>query len=318
MSLLITGCGLVGSQVARLAIDYQNDSTQEMPVILLDINPRLDALAEVLDTKKVTVIQGDVLNVHDLYQVIRSFDVSRIIHTAANPLLTLGAKKSPYRAIQLNIMGTANVLEASRVYDIERVVLASSNVISINSAKGPFGYPLPTTIYSSAKLACEHLGLNYFTEYGIDFAATRFSAAFGPWKYGGGGGPTQRFREMLQNALNGSIAILPSARMEYVYSKDAALGALLAMRARKSSLKSRVYNISMGRIYSADELKSIIEDIIPTAKIEIVIGTMNTHDAAEEQLADLTTAKNELGFVPKYDMRDAIKDYVNSLNGNTV
>ena len=315
MSLLIIGSGLVGSQIARLATEDEDVDAREEPIILFDVSPRIEALGEILDTKKVTVVQGDVLVVHYLYRVIKSFDVSRIIHTAANPLLTVGAQKAPYQAIQLNIMGTANVLEAARLYDVERVVFASSNVISLYAARGPFGFPIPTTIYSSTKLACEHLGLNYFTSYGIDFAAIRFSAVFGPWRYGGGGAPTQKFKVILLNALNKSTSFFPFSPMQYVYSKDAALGAMLAVQAKKSALKARVYNISMEKIYSAEEIKRIVEAIVPEAKIELE-KEVSAPDLVEGHLVDLTSAKAELGFAPRYNMHEAITDYVNWLRTN--
>jgi nucleoside-diphosphate-sugar epimerase len=53
---------------------------------------------------------------------LRSHQITKIVHTAANPMLTVGAQKEPYSAINLNIMGTVNVLDAARVTGIERVV----------------------------------------------------------------------------------------------------------------------------------------------------------------------------------------------------
>ena len=51
-------------------------------------------------------------------------------HTAANPLLTVGAQREPYAAINLNIMGTVNVLEAARITGLKRVVVSSSSVLN--------------------------------------------------------------------------------------------------------------------------------------------------------------------------------------------
>jgi nucleoside-diphosphate-sugar epimerase len=307
MSLLIVGSGLVGSQIARLEVE-QNKGRGEKPIIF-DVSPRIDALRDIFDTDQATIVQGDVLNVHDLYRTIKTHGVSRIIHTAANPLLTVGAQKMPYQAIQLNIMGTANVLEAARLFNIERVVFTSSNVIVHYTIEGPFGLPMPSTIYSATKLACEHLGLNYHRSYGLDFAAVRFSAVVGPWRYGGGGGPTQRFKEMLERALKKEPASFPASRQEYVYSKDAAMGCFLAAHAEKSSLKKRVYNISMGRVYGGDEIKSIVEKEIPGSSVELSKDTATGINVDRMEAADLSASKAEIGFVPKYDMAGAVKDY---------
>lgn len=314
MSLLIIGSGLVGSQIARLEIEQKKD--QGGKPIIFDVAPRVDALKDIFDADQATIIQGDVLSVHDLYRAIKSYGVTRVIHTAANPLLTVGAQKMPYQAIQLNIMGTANVLEAARLFNLDRVVFTSSNVIVHYSIEGPFGAQMPSTIYSSTKLACEHLGLNYCRSYGLDFVAVRFSAVLGPWRYGGGGGPTQRFKEMLEHSLKMEPASFPVSRQEYVYSKDAAEGCFLAAHADKASLKKRVYNISMGRVYGGDEIKSIVEATIPGSKVELSKETATGIHVDRMEPSDLTASKQEIGFVPKFDMAAAIQDYAGWLKGH--
>jgi nucleoside-diphosphate-sugar epimerase len=314
MSLLIIGSGLVGSQIARLEIEQKKDHG-EKPIIF-DVAPRIDALRDIFEPDQATIIQGDVLNAHDLYRAIKSNGVTRVIHTAANPLLTVGAQKMPYQAIQLNIMGTANVLEAARLFNLERVVFTSSNVIAHYTIEGPFGLPMPSTIYSATKLACEHLGLNYHRSYGLDFVAVRFSAVVGPWRYGGGGGPTQRFKEMLERSLKKEVASFPSSRQEYVYSKDAASGCFLAAHADKSSIKKRVYNISMGRVYGGEEIKSIVEKEIPGSKVELSKETATGISVDRMEPADLSASKEEIGFVPKFDMAGSVKDYVGWLKGH--
>ncbi len=235
MTLLIVGSGLVGSQIARLEVEQKKDQG-EKPIIF-DVSPRIDALKDIFDADQSTIVQGDVLNVHDLYRTIKTYGVTRVIHTAANPLLTVGAQKMPYQAIQLNIMGTANVLEAARLFNLERVVFTSSNVIVHYTIEGPFGVPMPSTIYSATKLACEHLGLNYYRSYGLDFVAVRFSAVVGPWRYGGGGGPTQRFKEMRERALKKSLRRFPQAGRNTFTQKTQRLDVFLQLTQRRARSK---------------------------------------------------------------------------------
>ena len=123
MAILITGAGLVGSQIARLELERG-----ERPV-LMDVVPQPAALAEIVDVNKVGLVKGDVLNPLDLAKVIKEEEITRVIHTAANPMLTVGAQQSPYTAIRLNIVGTVNVLEAARIFELERVVFCSSFVL---------------------------------------------------------------------------------------------------------------------------------------------------------------------------------------------
>src|SRR5262249_56868580 len=127
------------------------------------------AIGQIVDLAKVTLIAGDVLRPLSIIDALRTHGITKIVHTAANPLLTVGAQKEPYAAINLNIMGTVNVLEAARVTGLNRVVVSSSSVLNHylegGADDGDFGreeaFPRPTTFYAATKQAVESLGLNY-------------------------------------------------------------------------------------------------------------------------------------------------------------
>ena len=124
MTTLVIGAGLIGSQVARILVERG-----EKPV-LMDVAAQREAIGEIVDLAKVTLIAGDVLRPLSIVDALRTHDITRIAHTAANPLLTLGAQSEPYAAINLNIMGTVNVLEAARITGLKRVVVSSSSVLN--------------------------------------------------------------------------------------------------------------------------------------------------------------------------------------------
>ena len=90
MAILIIGSGLVGSQIARILVEEG-----ERPVIL-ELAPQPEAVADIVDPKRIEIVQGDILNPLDIVRVIREAKITRIVHTAANPLLTLGAQRNPY------------------------------------------------------------------------------------------------------------------------------------------------------------------------------------------------------------------------------
>ena len=160
MTTLVIGSGLIGSQIARILVEQG-----EKPV-LMDTAAQPQAIGQIVDLAKVTMVAGDVLRPLSIVDVLRTHGITRIAHTAANPLLTLGAQKEPYAAINLNIMGTVNVLEAARITGLKRVVVSSSSVLNHyldgGEDKGDFGreeaFPRPTTFYSATKQAVESLG----------------------------------------------------------------------------------------------------------------------------------------------------------------
>ncbi len=309
MTTLVIGSGLIGSQVARILVERG-----EKPV-LMDSAAQPQAIGQIVDPAKVTLIAGDVLRPLSIVDALRAHGITRIAHTAANPLLTLGAQRDPYAAINLNIMGTVNVLEAARVTGLKRVVVSSSSVLNSYLEGGEddsdFGreeaFPRPTTFYSATKQAVESLGLNYAKWCGIEFAGLRYGAAFGPWSGAGGGGPSNIVREAMRNALAGREASVPPGAMEWVYSKDAARGTVMALDAKE--LGSGVFNITMGALTTPSEFASAIADAVPGAKV-----TFDAPASAKIALtnrnssADLRRAKHSLGYEPQFRLQEAVQD----------
>jgi len=309
MAVLIIGAGLVGSQIARILVE-----SGERPV-LMDRAPQPGALGEIFDLSRATLIEGDVLQQLSLVQAIRDHDITEIIHMAGNAMFTVGAQRDPYAAIQLNIMGTANVLEAARVMGVRRVVVASSNVLNHHLEGGQGegdlsreeAFPRPITIYSACKQAMESLGLNYARWFGVDFAAVRYGAVAGPWGGAGGGGPSNVFRSMLLAAHKGEEAVVPAHNLEWVYSKDAARGTVLALKA--GALKRRVFNLTMGRLNGPDEISAALRSVFPGVRLRIDAPFDGTPALREHKFAsNLGSAKDMLGFVPAYQMNHAVRD----------
>lgn len=317
MTVLIIGAGLVGSQIARILVEGG-----EKPV-LMDPSAQPQALGQIVDLDRVTLVAGDVLRPFALTRIIREHGITQIVHMAANPLLTLGAQRDPFSAIELNIMGTVNVLEAARIHGVKRVVVASSNVLNFFLSGGEGkgdptreeAYPRPTTFYASTKQAMENLGLNYATWAGVDFAAMRFGAVLGPWGGHGGGGPSNSVRDALEKVLQGKEASVPASGHEWVYSKDAAMGTVLALRA--AALGSRVFNITMGYACMPEDLADAIRAAVPGAKVRI--ETPQASAVALPQMlagSDPRLAKEVLGFTPKFPMREAVAELAEWIRKN--
>jgi nucleoside-diphosphate-sugar epimerase len=321
MTILIIGVGLVGSQIARVLVERG-----ERPV-LMDLEPQTEALAEIVDLARLTVVRGDVLRPLSLSQAIIEHGVTAIVHTAANPMLTLGAQRDPFAAIRLNVMGTVNVLEAARVHKLGRVVVASSNVLNHYLAGGigddpaaPLAeeaFPRPTTFYATTKQAVENLGLNYARWCGVDFAAVRYGAVAGPWSGRGGGGPSNVFREAVVNAVEGREAVVPAGTMEWVYAKDAASGTVGALEA--ADLESRIFNVTMGRLTTPAEFAAAITAAVPGARVRIETpADANVSLQNMQRHSDLRLARSALGYVPRYDMAEAVRDMVAWYRGRKI
>ncbi len=281
----------------------------------MDSAAQPQAIGQIVDPAKVTLITGDVLRPLSIVDALRTHGITKIAHTAANPLLTLGGQKEPYSAINLNVMGTVNVLEAARVTGLKRVVVSSSSVLNHylegGEDDGDFGkeegFPRPTTFYSATKQAVESLGLNYAKWCGIEFAGLRYGAVFGPWSGAGGGGPSNIVREAMRNALAGKEATIPPGAMEWVYSKDAARGTVMALDAK--DLGSRVFNVTMGSLTTPSEMAWAIVAVVPGAKVKFdAPAGSGIALSNRDSRADLGRAKRYLGYEPQFKLQEAVKD----------
>jgi nucleoside-diphosphate-sugar epimerase len=317
MTTLIIGAGLVGSQIARILVEKG-----ERPV-LMDRAPQPRALGRIVDLAKVTLVEGDVLKPLGLAAVLREHGVTEAVHMAANPMLTIGAQKDPVGAIELNIMGTTNVLEAARVFKLKRLVVASSNVLSHHITGGEGGgdamdeeaFPRPLSIYASCKQAVESLGLNYARWFGVDFAAVRYGAVAGPWSGAGGGGPSNVFLTLVRHAMQGQEGVVPAAALEWVYSKDAAAGTVLALEA--GSLKDRVFNLTMGTLTSPDDLVAAVKAVFPQARLRIAKPADGTPALSPmTRAASLVRSKDVLGYAPRFTMAAAVRDLAEYLRND--
>lgn len=309
MSTLVIGAGLIGAQVGRILIERG-----ERPV-LLDRAAQPQALGEILDPGQAILAEGDILRPLTLVDAIRRHGVTRIVHTAANPMLTLGAQTDPASAIELNIMGTVNVFETARACGVKRVVVSSSNVLNhfvdggdgSNDPMRETAWPRPTTFYASTKQAIESLGLNYARWCGIEFAAMRYGAVFGPWSGAGGGGPSNIMREAVRNALAGQEAAMPSGAMEWVYSKDAAMATVLALEA--ADLGPGVFNTTMGSLSSPEDMAAALKEAVPGARVRVETPSAAAVSMPDMQaVSDLSTAKRYLGFEPRYGLVEGLCD----------
>ncbi|MGE3708867.1 MAG: NAD-dependent epimerase/dehydratase family protein, partial [Hyphomicrobiaceae bacterium] len=230
-------------------------------------------------------------------------------------LLTLGAQREPYAAINLNIMGTVNVLETARVQGIKRVIVSSSSVLNNFLSGGEDNtdmmkeeaFPRPITFYAATKQAVESLGINYARHCGIEFAGLRYGAVFGPWSGAGGGGPSNMVRDAMRQALAGGEVKLPAAAQEWVYSKDAARGTVMALRAKE--LGTRIFIVTMGGLATPEDMAAASIAAVPGAKVRLekpaanVLATSNAR-----RNASLFRSRSVLGYEPQFKLGAAMQD----------
>ncbi|AAB89234.1 NAD-dependent epimerase/dehydratase family protein [Archaeoglobus fulgidus] len=276
MAVLITGgAGFLGRFVAK-----HFDS----PVIL-DLKEGKGGIFEF----------GSVTAWSDIAEVFRKHEIEGVIHAAAE--LSVKAEKSHVDAFRANVEGALNILEACRVFDVEKVVFTSSH-----SVYGPRSYPFtefsyrdPTTFYGATKACSEILGTYYSYTYGIDFRAVRFPILVGPFRRGMGA--SVAFSSLIDDAFfNGtSVITLPEeTKLPVLYVKDAA------------ELVFRLYSIDRVSkpIFNVGGVVLSIKDIVEAVKKFIPFKPQFRIDDESRRIAQQWTLMTEMvekaGIIDKY------------------
>jgi UDP-glucose 4-epimerase len=315
MKVLITGgMGVIGAETSRKFV-----REGQRPVVYS--RHRDDRLVgDILE--KIDFEAGDVLDLARLLDVIKRHQITHIVHAAG--FVGAVSAANPALSIQVNVMGTVNVLEAARLFDLRRVVYTSAKGI-YGPFIGEYGHPNykptpedapknPQRIYDSAKQMAEQTTLYYAANHGVDVAVLRFSTTYGPGKTARHGkmGVTS---QIVENPFNGMPFHHPyggEAKDDFIYNKDSALGIYLATVAEK--VPSRVYNIGSGLGLTLHDFAAVLRKKIPGADIEIGPGVnFLGMPYPPHGIYDITRARNELGFSPEYDLDRGIADYLYSL-----
>jgi UDP-glucose 4-epimerase len=114
-----------------------------------------------------TMVTGNILDADTTTDALKDCDV--VYHLAAVADID-EALNTPREAVEVNIMGTLNLLEAARTQRLKRFVFASS--IYVFSNQGSF--------YRTTKQACENLIHDYFDRFSLEYTVLRFGSLYGP------------------------------------------------------------------------------------------------------------------------------------------
>jgi nucleoside-diphosphate-sugar epimerase len=308
--ILITGgSGLVGAYAVGMLLDRG-----ERPVVFdVAVNERLLGAVGV-DTNKVTLIRGDMMDLPALISALRDNDCDRVIHLAA--FLGEEVQRRPYSGVRLNFMGTVNVFEAARLEKVARVIFPSSGTVYLGSLgegleKIDEKIPMnPPSVYAATKASCEFMGRAYAKRYGFEFICLRYTGGlYGPSPAALKATREIAIQQMIRAAVKGEAAKIswPYGPAEILYGKDAAKGTVLAVL--KDSFKEALFHIGNGKMLSGEDIVNAVRKAYPGSDITLVKSD-NPMPYPESRLAsDFSRAKQELGYEPDYTIEKAVQDY---------
>jgi nucleoside-diphosphate-sugar epimerase len=259
MTYLVTGvAGFIGSYVVDQLV---RDGHQ---VVALDRSPA-EHVPDAL-----TYVQGDVTDFSLVAELVRAHRVDRIIHLAAELHDRSAAQRG--QCIQSNIVGTYNVLEVARLFEVPRTVLASSAAL-FNPADSDPEVALAEDariragdVYEASKVFGETMAEHYRRALGVVNTSIRIGLAYGAACEIGVA--RRLIDELVTKPLAGEpgrAAYRAESMMNLVYIHDAADAFVRASQGPEPT--SPVYHVR-GDYRSVGDLVEVARTLIPGASIE--------------------------------------------------
>lgn len=300
MKVLVTGgAGFIGSNIAHSLVEQGEDT------IVLDSLITGDE-RNVADIKKgITFINGDIRDTKTAQSAVKGVDF--VLHQAALNSVPRSIKM-PRETLDINVMGTLNLLIAARDEGVKRFVFASSSSVYGNTPTLPKmeDMPLnPMAPYPTSKLACELLVRQFSELYGLDTLSLRYFNVFGP-RQNRKSEYAAVIPKFITTMLEGKKPTIYGDGMhtrDFTYVQNVVEANLLATKAKKCG--GAAINIATGRQITLNRLVEIINECLGT-KIEPLYAAPRQGDVVHA-LADVSKAKALIGYEPKYTVEDGLK-----------
>ncbi|NJL07124.1 MAG: NAD-dependent epimerase/dehydratase family protein [Methylacidiphilales bacterium] len=189
-----------------------------------------------------------------------------VFHLAAISALPV-CQSRPAFAIQSNVTGTANVLEAARRAGVRRVVFASTSAVYETNKHFPCredDVTAPRLVYAMSKQQAELLCHGYRDVYGMEIVITRYYNVYGPQQDIHRKSPPF-VGYVIRELLSGRVPVLHSdgaQRRDYVYVED--VNALNIACMLNPAAAGNTFNVASGRSYSVIEIYDAISKVLGT------------------------------------------------------
>ena len=257
------------------------------------------------------LIEADIRDQDAMSRAFAEARPEMVVHLAA----LAGVRPSlerPAAYMDVNVRGTACQLEAARGATVRRFLLGSSSSVYGAHAQAPFRETAridsPESPYAASKVASEVLARTFHNLYGIEVAALRFFTVYGPRQR-----PDLAIHKFSRRMLAGQP--LPfygdgSTRRDYTWVDDIVSGVLAACDV---PLRYDVLNLGGAHTTSLAELVALLEEALG------VRAVLDRQPAQPGDVpltsADVTHAKEVLGYAPRTPIRAGLKRFAEWIRG---
>lgn len=320
MKILVTGAaGFIGSNLCESLVEKKHQ------VIGIDnfITGRIENLSNIINSKNFKFIEGDITDYNTCLEITK--DVNIVIHQAALGSVPRSIK-TPLDTNQNNVNGFLNMIESSRLNNIDKFIYASSSSVygdseSLPKIESVIGKPLSP--YAVTKSINELYAGVYFKTYGLKTIGLRYFNVFGKHQDPNGqyAAVIPKFIKLFLEGNSPTINGDGSYSRDFTYIKNVIKMNLLALETNDERVFGGVFNTATGERYTIKEMTEFIKSELSYHKKSIkeipISYSSNRIGDIPHSHANIDKAKNLLNYHPDFSFKQGIIDclewYINNL-----
>ena len=297
LKILVTGgAGFIG----RKLVDYLLNDHEVTIYDNLSNSSMVDI--EYLIEKGVKFENEDILDYEKLQKSCTGYDL--VIHLAAKTDVAYSVIH-PEITNEVNVTGTQNVCKCCIENKIKKIIFASSAAVYDESkvAINENANTNPVSPYGKSKLQAEKIIKKYSDEFGVDAITLRMFNVYGKGQNLQYAGVIAKFIDNISKDIPLEINGDGKQTRDFISIFDVVTAFDCAIKNIEGK-RGTIYNIGTGESISVNELAKIIQEI-SERKIELkykeqILGEI------KHSVANVTLAKNELGFIAKQKLQDEL------------
>lgn len=317
-NILITGgCGFLGVSLIKKLLALQSKNIRLIDNLSVGKKKHLRQVCEFTEINPnnlkgspngLELIVGDIRDQDLAIKVAKGIDT--IIHLAANTGVGPSIEK-PQVDMSVNIIGTFNYLEASRVNKISKFIFASSGA-PIGEVEPPIHEeipPHPLSPYGASKLAGEGYCSAYKNTFGIETVVLRFGNVYGP----GSINKSSVVAKFIRKAINGDILEIYGDGMQtrdFIYIDDLINAIIITVE--KHNIGGEIFQIASNQETTITEMTNKLTNELKkqgVKNINIKNISIRTGDM-KKNFSDTSKAKERLGWNAQINLTEGLSKTV--------
>jgi UDP-glucose 4-epimerase len=302
--LVTGGAGFIGSHMVEMLLEL------EAAVTVIDTMLCGNKIEHLGSHKNLSVHRLDVM---DPPAIAPLFEGQEMVFHLAAMVGVEETQDEPVDLLNVEIIGTSNVLALSAKNRIKRFIFASSSEVYGDSwepmvEEGPFN---PKSSYALTKLVGEHYCRAYYQKYGLEYTALRYFNSYGPRQ-------DERFviSRFVNRAVSGKELFIygdGNQTRDFTFVRDSVVMSLLAGVMQTGV--NQVLNFGTGKAVSINTLADMV-----LASLDLKEKIRTTHVDYDRRrskeievfsrIANVDKAESLLGYRPLTALEEGIKKYI--------